>query len=419
MSGIRTREGTRLLGIGARAAALQIAALFTLSGLLGVVGIANDTRRAGDLLIIAAADLATAAVVVLLPWQRWHRTAPALLVLPAFLVLGFSTWAFGGVAAGTGPFLVLIFAWAALHFSRRLLFALVPPALAAYLVPLLTTGQPPVILGSAVVLLPVALGIALLIEAQARHVREDRARIAQIEQWRAALVAALAHDVRSPLSTVQIVLEELRQDAGPEGEELVDRALRQVARISNLTAGLLDLDRIDTQGHLTLQPRPWPVREVVSAAVADLGRGGEVAVDIDQELVMALDRERFEQIVVNLVGNGLRHGRPPVVVRVTTDGHTGRLEVRDHGSGVPAASQPRLFTRFGSDNPGSVGLGLWIVGQLARAHGGEAHYEDVAGGARMVVTWPVPSAVPGPAGPRQGATFPEGLTNDAEGPCSA
>jgi len=364
--------------------------LFALSGLLGIVGIANDTRRAGDLLIIAAADLASAAVISVLPWQRWHRRAPALLVLPAFLVLGFATWAFGGVATGTGPFLVLIFAWAALHFSRRLLLAFVPPALLAYLVPLIITGQPPMILGSAVVLLPIALGIALLIEAQARHVREDRARLAQIEQWRAALVAALAHDVRSPLSTVQIVLEELRADADRDGEDLIDRALRQVARISNLTAGLLDLDRIDSQGRLTLHPRPWPVVDVVSAAVADLGRGVDVVIDVDPLLVMALDRERFEQIVVNLVGNSLRHGKPPVVVRVTSDGSTGRLEVRDHGAGVPAAARSRLFTRFGSDNPGSVGLGLWIVGQLAQAHGGEAHYEDVAGGARMVVTWPIP-----------------------------
>ncbi len=363
--------------------------LFALSGLLGLLGIANDPRRAGDLLIIAAADLASAAVISVLPWRRWHPAAPALLVLPAFLVLGFSTWAFGGVATGTGPFLVLIFAWAALHFSRRLLVAFVLPALPAYLVPLVVTGQSPMILGSAAVLLPVALGVALLIEAQARHVREDRARIAQIEQWRAALVAALAHDVRSPLSTVQIVLEELRVDADRGGEELIDRALRQVARISNLTAGLLDLDRIDAQGRLTLHPRPWRVHDVVSAAVADLGRGADVTVDVDGDLVMALDRERFEQIVVNLVGNGLRHGRPPVTVRVTAEGSDGRLEVRDHGPGVPPAARSRLFTRFGSDNPGSVGLGLWIVGQLAQAHGGEAHYEHAADGARMVVTWPV------------------------------
>ncbi len=372
-----------------------------LSGWLAVIGLANEPRRAGDLLVIAAADLALAAGIALVPWQRCPPAAPALLALPAFAVLGFSTWAFGGVATGTGPFLVLIFAWAALHYSRRVLVALVGPALAAYLVPLVLTGQPPEILGSAVVLLPVALGIALLIEAQARNLREDRARMAETERWRAGLMAALAHDVRSPLSTVQMVLEELRDNPGENPDELIERALRQTARITNLAAGLLDLDRIDSQGRLRLDLRPWPVRTVVTDAVAYVRRD-EVAVEIDPGLVLTLDRDRFEQIVVNLVGNGLRHGEPPVEVRATVRDGTGRLEVRDHGRGVPAAARPRLFTRFGSDTPDSVGLGLWIVGQLARAHGGEAHYEDAGDGARMVVTWPAghrPGGGPAPAHP--------------------
>ena len=363
-----------------------MAALFALAGVLAVVGIANDSRRATDLLIIAAADLGLAAAIAALAWRGPPPVPTALFALPAFAVLGFSTWAFGGVAAGTGPFLVLIFAWAALHHTRAVLLALVAPALVAYLLPLILTHQPPAILGSSIVLLPVALGIALLIEAQARNLREDRARIAQIERWRAALVATLAHDVRSPLSTVQIVLEDLRDDPGERSGEFIARALRQVARIDSLTTGLLDLDRIDTQGRLRLDLRPWPVRAVVADAVAHV-RAEDVVIEVDPALVLTMDRDRFEQIVVNLVGNGLRHGRPPVVVRVTAEGSVGRLEVRDHGPGVPEAARGRLFTRFGSDNPGSVGLGLWIVGQLARAHGGEARYEDTGGGARMVVTW--------------------------------
>ncbi|MFI7547115.1 sensor histidine kinase [Actinoplanes sp. NPDC049599] len=378
-----------LVGAGTQVAARQVAALFALAGVLALVGITNDTRRAGDLLIIAAADLGLAVFVTVFRWAERPPLAPVLLALPAFAVLGFSTWAFGGVATGTGPFLVLIFAWAALHYSRRVLLALVPPALLAYLLPLILTDQPAAVLGSSVVLLPVALGVALLIEAQARNLREDSARIAEIERWRAALVAALAHDLRSPLSIVQMVLEDLRDDPGAHAGEFIEKALRQVARIDNLTSGLLDLDRIDTQGKLRLDLRPWPVREVVSRAVAHL-RADDVVIEIDPALTLTMDRDRFEQIVVNLVGNGLRHGGPPVLVRVTAEGGIARLEVRDHGPGVPEAVRPRLFTRFGSDNPGSVGLGLWIVGQLAQAHGGEAHHEDTGSGARMVVTWPAP-----------------------------
>jgi signal transduction histidine kinase len=367
-------------------AARQVAALLALAGVLAVVGIGNDARRASDLLIIAAADLGLAALICVLPWHRWPATAPALLALPSFAVLGFSTWAFGGVAAGTGPFLVLIFAWAALHHSRRLLLALVGPALLAYLLPLVLTHQPPAILGSSFVLLPVAVGVALLIEAQARSLREDQARIAGIERWRAGLVATLAHDVRSPLSTVQMALEHLRDHPGPRDGEFIAGALRQVARVTALTASLLDLDRIDNEGRLRLDLRSWPARDVVADAVTHVR--GEVVIDVDPALTVTVDRDRFEQNVVNLVGNGLRHGAPPVVVRVTVDGGVARLEVGDQGGGVPVALRSRLFTRFGSDNPGSVGLGLWIVGQLAQAHGGEAHYEDGSGGAKMVVTWP-------------------------------
>jgi signal transduction histidine kinase len=368
--------------------------LFALAGLLAVVGIASDPRRAPEFLVIAAADLTVVAVAGRLPWHRWSPVAPVVLALPAFVVLGFSTWAFGGVATGTGPFLVLIYAWAALHFPRRLLLALSAPALVAYVVPLIVTGQPSAVLGSAVILLPVAVGIALLIEAQARHLRDDRERINRIERWRAALVAALAHDVRSPLAMVQLALEEFRHGDVPGADESIDGALRQVARINRLASGLLDLDRIESGGRLRLNLRPLPMHQVVCEAVSHLNTP-DVKVEIDPALVLSADRDRFEQIVVNLVGNSLRHGRPPVIVRMTTDGSTARLEVRDHGSGVPEATRSHLFTRFGTADSDGVGLGLWIVRQLAQAHGGEVHYEEAEPGARMVVTWPARSAAGG------------------------
>jgi signal transduction histidine kinase len=216
------------------------------------------------------------------------------------------------------------------------------------------------ILGSAAILLPVALGIALLIANQARHLRRDRERIAKIERWRAALAAALAHDLRSPLATVRMVVEELRDDDGSVPRtDFADTALRQLDRINSLAAGLLDLDRIETRGSLRLDLRPLAVRDAVTQSLRHLGP--DVVVDVDPDLVVLADRDRFEQIVVNLVVNGIRHGRPPVEVRVRAEAGTIRLDVRDHGTGVPAAARKRLFTRFSSDDPESVGLGLWIV----------------------------------------------------------
>ena len=148
-----------MLGTGPRAAARQAAALFFLAGLLGLGAIGNDPSRAGALLTVAAGDLAIATGALLVPWARLRPYSPALLGLLGFAVLGLSTWSFGGVAAGTGPFLVLLYAWAALHFPRWILLAYVAPATAAYLVPLVLTHQPPMVVGSAFIFMPVTVAV--------------------------------------------------------------------------------------------------------------------------------------------------------------------------------------------------------------------------------------------------------------------
>ncbi|MFI7597945.1 sensor histidine kinase [Actinoplanes sp. NPDC049681] len=356
--------------------------------MLALVAIGNDPSRAQDLLLIALADLVLAGAGWLLPWRRWPPQRPAVLALPGFAVLGFSTWAFGGVATGTGPFLVLLYTWAALHFSRRILLGLLAPAALAYVVPLVVTHQPPAVLGSALVLLPVALAIALLIEAQARHLRDDRERLARIERWRAAMIGTLAHDIRSPLATVQMTLEELQDGATGHTARMLTAALRQTMRIDRLATGLLDLNRIDTSGHLHLDRRPTPARLAVLEALSYVS-SAEVQIEIPHDLTICVDPERFEQIIVNLVGNALRYGLPPVTVTISSAENVDRLEVRDHGPGVPEELRPRLFTRFGVGDPRGVGLGLWIVRELARAHGGEARYEPAHPGTRMIVTFPV------------------------------
>src|SRR5207237_6129739 len=135
---------------------------------------------------------------------------------------------------------------------------------------------------------------------------------------------------------------------------------------------------------------PWVVaRARVPGGRAVLNAVGylntsDVKVEVGPDLTAEADPQRLEQILVNLVANALRHGAPPVVVRGYVESGTARVEVVDHGPGVPAAVVPRLFTRFGDvgSDPTSVGLGLWIVDQLARAHGGTVRYEPGDPGAR-------------------------------------
>ena len=380
-----------MLGTGPRAAARQAAVLFLLAGLLALVGLAGQPDRSGPLLTVAGLDFATALAGLLLPWHRMRPDAPAALGLAGLAILGLSTWSFGGVAAGTGPFLVLLYAWAALHFRRRILLGYAPPATLAYVVPLVVTGQPPLVLSSALVLLPVALAIAFLVEAQARHLRDDRERLARIEQWRSAMISTLAHDVRSPLTTAQFALEELADQVSGDGVQLIDTAQRQIARITRLAEGLLDLHRIDSSGQLKLDRQVLPARALVQGALAHL-RTADVTIDIDEESTIYVDPQRFEQIVVNLVGNAQRYGRPPVAVRLTSDGTVDRLEVRDHGPGIPAALRPRLFTQFAVGGHEGVGLGLWIVRKLVEVHGGNIVAEPREPGVAMVVSLPAADA---------------------------
>ncbi|GAA2659039.1 sensor histidine kinase [Paractinoplanes durhamensis] len=330
-------------------------------------------------------------MALLVPWDRMRRNAPALLGLFGFAVLGLATWSFGGIAGGTGPFLVLLYAWAALHFPRWILLAYAAPATAAYLVPLIVTHQPPMVVGSAFIFMPVAVAVALLVEAQARHLRDDRERLARIEQWRSAMVNTLAHDVRSPLSTVRMTLEELKESATGHEERMVDAALRQTARVFRLADGLLDMQRIDSTGHLKLDRREVRARTLVQDALVYVRIDQELIIDVADDLVVCVDKQRFEQILVNLVGNALRYGKPPVVIRFAREGGFDRLEVRDHGPGIPDELRSTLFGQFAVGGPEGVGLGLWIVRQLAVAHGGEAAAEAREPGLAMVITFPVPA----------------------------
>ncbi|MBU2664949.1 HAMP domain-containing histidine kinase [Actinoplanes bogorensis] len=360
-----------------------------LAGTLALLGMANDTTHANRLLLVAACDFALGLVAIHPAWARAGRHTPAWMGLPAFAVLGMSTWSFGGSATGTGPFLVLIFAWAALHFPRWILLTYVPPATLAYLVPLVLTRQPPLVIGSAFVLMPIALAVALLIEAQARHLREDRERLERIEQWRAAMMGTLAHDVRTPLSTVRLVLEELKTDAPPPVVRMLDAALRQTARINRLAEGLLDVQRIDSEGRLQLDLREHPAAALVKEALAHVrSTDADVTLEIGAGQTLYVDRQRFEQILVNLLTNAFRYGAPPVVVSVRRHGSFDRLEVRDHGPGIPDQLRNSLFDQFSVGGTEGIGLGLWIVRQLAVAHGGNAFAEARDPGVAMVVTFP-------------------------------
>lgn len=382
-----------LLGNDSATAGRQAAVLFAISGLSTLLGLPTVPGRWVLLSVLAIADLSIAGVAWLAPSDRSPLWVVSLLTLPGFLVLGLTTWGFSGFASGTGPLFVLVFVWLGLHQSNRVILANVVPAAVSYITPLWVIHPSPRIITTAAVLLTLSCGVALLTAAQMVQLRSQRDRWERADQWRAALVATLAHDVRGPLTTIDGSLQMLEDmPALAEGERLrmVRAARRQTSRLGRLAADLLDVERVE-QGKLRLRREQVAVAEAATRAAGQSPSGDDVRIEVDPDLQVSADPHRLDQILVNLVSNARRHGRPPIVINASrADDGTVSIEVRDHGDGVAQQVAGRLFERLGEDTsePGSVGLGMWIVRLLTEAHGGTVAYRPASPGAVFEVRFP-------------------------------
>ena len=196
----------------------------------------------------------------------------------------------------------------------------------------------------------------------------------------AEFLAVTAHELRSPvgvLASSATLLARHYDDLTPEERaELADGVNRNAAQLRRLLEDLLTASRAHTRT-LNLRPVELPVAEHLENLVAALRSahpGTEVVLDTAPGLVAYADPGRFSQMVDNLLLNATRHGRPPVTVGARGEGSQVVVTVSDAGPGVPRHVLPRLFERFGTST-GGTGLGLYIVRELALAHGGTVEYD--------------------------------------------
>ncbi|MDM0015600.1 DUF4118 domain-containing protein [Variovorax sp. J22P168] len=229
------------------------------------------------------------------------------------------------------------------------------------------------------------------------------------ERLRSALLGAISHDVRTPL-TALIALAESLQALPPDQHGAAAQAIVAQARaLSALVDNLLDMARLESGGGAVSLRRDWQsVEEVVGTAIraAAPALGGvsvQTALAADLPLV-EFDAVLIERVLVNLLENAAKYGAPPIVVSARPTDAALVLAVRDHGAGLPAASrghEQALFDKFTrgdaeSPTPG-VGLGLAICKAIVSAHGGEIVAADATGGgAEFTVTLPrrAPPALP-------------------------
>ncbi|WP_344805536.1 DUF4118 domain-containing protein [Microlunatus ginsengisoli] len=232
-------------------------------------------------------------------------------------------------------------------------------------------------------------------EAEAAQVRE----LTEANRTRTALLAAVSHDLRSPLAAIKAAISSLRSTEivwSPEDEEELLATVEESAdRLDALVANLLDMSRLQTQSVTPLLAEV-ELNPAVQRAVAGIADAGRLRVEVDESLPAALaDPGLLDRVVANVAENAVKHAAgSPVEVRGSAwSGPDGSawvsLRVVDHGPGVAAASRAAIFEPFQrlGDVPrgDGVGLGLAVARGLLEAMGGALSAEETPGGGLTLV----------------------------------
>jgi two-component system sensor histidine kinase MtrB len=195
------------------------------------------------------------------------------------------------------------------------------------------------------------------------------------------------------LTSIMEMLEADARDRSPEELELATMAVDRTRKLSRLAEDLLELSRLDA-GAVELRLEHVDVAHVVADTVRTRG-WNDVDVVATEPVPALVDVRRLDISVANLVGNALRHGRPPVVVEVRTEAGDVLVVVTDHGPGLPeGVDADRLFGRFYKADSSRTrsdgsGLGLAITLVNVRLHGGDVSARNALGaGARFELRLP-------------------------------
>lgn len=223
--------------------------------------------------------------------------------------------------------------------------------------------------------------------------------LAAADRVRSALLAAVGHDLRTPLAAIKASVSSLRADdvawTPAEERELLESIEDGADRLDALVTNLLDLSRLQA-GSLAVLTVPVAVDEVVARALLHVRAGGP-ALDVPDDLPLVLaDPGLLERVVANLVDNALRYAPPDEPVRIVAcvRGDELALAVVDHGPGVPEEDWPRLFVPFhrldDRTSGAELGLGLAIAQGFTEAMDGRlTPSRSPGGGLTMTLTLPL------------------------------
>ncbi|MFE2968197.1 ATP-binding protein [Streptomyces sp. NPDC059340] len=245
------------------------------------------------------------------------------------------------------------------------------------------------------VLAAFAAQAAVVLDRQRLQHEADQAKeLAEGNRIRTALLAAVSHDLRTPLAAIKAAVSSLRSDdvawSQEDQAELLEAIEEGADRLDHLVGNLLDMSRLQT-GTVTPLIREIDLDEVVPMALGGVPEGS-AELDVPETLPMvAVDPGLLERAVANLVENAVKYSPADEPVLVSASAMANRVEVRvvDRGPGVPDEAKDRIFApfqRYGDAPRGAgVGLGLAVARGFAEAMGGTLNAEDTPGGGLTMV----------------------------------
>lgn len=241
---------------------------------------------------------------------------------------------------------------------------------------------------------------------------EQTRPLAEADRMHTAVLPAVSHDLRAPLSSARAAVDSLANPGSrwsdEERAELVATAKDSLERLDRLVANLLDMSRLQA-GALGVHPQPFAVEEVIPRVLDELGeQAHRIDVNLPDGLPDVLaDPVLLERILANLVANAVHYSPAGKQVLLTASSHNDRVELRvaDRGPGIPPGDRDRVFQPFqrigGRSDHSGVGLGLALARRLTEAMNGTLVPEETPGGGlTMILTLPVavPPAIPEAAG---------------------
>lgn len=359
--------------------------LFFASGLLGIVTLplSPPDRNVPAIVSIALIAVVIGALAWSAPWHRWPRPATLWLVPPAFALIALANALGGSALYSYGVFFVITFVWIGVAHPPWTSVWMAPLAAVAFVLPLLyLPGDLLVGLGAGVLTIGVSVIVGELLGRGARALTNaDEALRNEHDRF----MSAISHELRTPITIARGHLDLVKDSPGSKAvRDAVEVVEDELDRMGRIVMDMTMLVRMEDPGFL--RPEPIDLDDLVNT-VAFKARpllGDRLRViEAPRPASATADPQRLTQALLNLLKNAATHpaSDESVELRLFKESEWWRLEVADHGGGLPRGQEESLFEPLhtGPSSSAGEGLGLAIVRAISKAHGGTADVDNRPG----------------------------------------